>query len=80
MDKIVSLPRDKGAMAALDQDKRQLSEVGHYFDQVHFDLHYQRLARRAEAAEMARELEAWGVSIDPITGAVFIEGKKASGQ
>ena len=66
-------------MAARDPDNRQMSEVGHYFDQVHFDIHYQRLARRAEGAAMARELEALGVSVDPITGSVSVVGNKVNG-
>lgn len=65
-------------MAAHDQDDRQMGEVGHYFDQVHFDLHYQRLARRAEAAAMVNELDALGVSVDPVTGQVTITATKAT--
>lgn len=46
--------------------------VGHYFDQVHFDLHYRRLARQAEVTAIAVELEALGVSVDPVTGKVAV--------
>lgn len=65
-------------MAEQDHSDRSAGEVGHYFDQVHFDLHYQRLARRAEAAAMDNELDALGVSVDPVTGQVTVTDTKAT--
>ena len=64
--------------AAPDTDGAQDSrQIGHYFDQTVFDLHYTVMMARARRLALEAELAAQGIVIDPDTGTVRVTPPEA---
>ena len=58
--------------APADDRQPDLRQIGHYFDQTVFDLHYTIMMARARRLALEAELAAQGIIIDPDTGAVQV--------
>lgn len=73
MAEIDQLHLDPDALADADLARtRQISDVGHYFDQTVFDLQYTLLRAQARRLALEADLAAQGIRIDPHTGVVSL--------